>query len=115
MSISQRRKGAAGEREVCSQISEAYGRIAQRNLNQTREGGVDINLAPYGIEVKRRKRMAFYEWIHQAERACGDAATPVVVARADGEKWVAIISLDVFLKLAREDVIWERVKPDGCE
>lgn len=112
MSISQRRKGAAGEREVVRLMNETLGEdTVRRNLNQTREGGTDIQVAPYGIEVKRRKQMAFYQWLHQAERACGDAAKPVVVARADGEEWVAIIPLPEFLRLAREDIVWEQVKP----
>lgn len=38
MSASQRNKGAAGEREVCSLIREHLGIKAVRNLMQTREG-----------------------------------------------------------------------------
>ena len=60
MSASQRNKGAAGEREVCSLIREHLGIKAVRNLLQTREGGADLKLNPYSIEVKRRAASALF-------------------------------------------------------
>lgn len=116
MSAAQRNKGAKGEREVVRILNESLGTDAQRNLDQTRDGGTDISLPPYGIEVKRRRQMGFYAWMHQAEKACGAAGLrPVVIARADGEDWVAIVPLSEFIALARENIVWERVKPEGCE
>ncbi|MEF2789319.1 MAG: hypothetical protein U0N23_04275, partial [Parasutterella excrementihominis] len=54
MGKSQRTKGAAGEREICDLILRDLGIEVHRNLQQTRDGGADIKLKPFSIEVKRR-------------------------------------------------------------
>lgn len=53
MSKSQRTKGAVGEREICDLIFRDLGIEVHRNLQQTRDGGADIKLKPFSIEVKR--------------------------------------------------------------
>lgn len=64
MSKAQRTKGAAGEREICDMIFENLGIEVHRNLQQTRDGGADIKLKPYSIEVKRRAAIGnIYDWI----------------------------------------------------
>ncbi len=106
MSKSQRTKGANGEREVCKLIFEILGIEAHRNLSQTRDGGADIKLPPYSLEVKRRARIGnVYDWMDQAENGCSVNEKPAVVFRADGKKWLACIPLDDFLSLAREDIV----------
>ena len=54
MGKAQRTKGAAGEREICDLIFQNLGIQVHRNLSQTRDGGADIKLNPYSLEVKRR-------------------------------------------------------------
>jgi len=109
-------KGRNGELEVKHLIRGFVGVEADRNLDQPRDGGIDIDLKPYGIEVKRRKSFnTLYKWMEQAEAACGDSATPVVAMRADRERWLAVIHLETFLKLAREGILWEQVKPKDCD
>ncbi len=55
MSAMQRRKGAAGEREVLKLLGDELGVLLSRNLQQTREGGADcIALKGFAIEVKRQ-------------------------------------------------------------
>lgn len=56
MSKAQRTKGAAGEREICDLIFDNLGIEVHRNLQQTRDGGADIKLKPYSIEVKDVQR-----------------------------------------------------------
>lgn len=106
MSKSQRTKGAAGERELCRLIEDVTGAPARRNLSQTREGGTDIALGDWRIEVKRRARIAgIYDWLGQAERACdGPRLTPVVCARADGKKWFAVLRIEDFLRILGNDL-----------
>lgn len=105
MSVSQRRKGAAGEREVCSLIAENWGIRAERNLDQVRDGGCDIPVPPYRIEVKRRARIGgIYDWYAQAERSCADGGRPVVFFRADGKRWMVAMSAEEFFRIAREEV-----------
>ena len=106
MSKSQRTKGAAGEREVCHIIRDELGIEAHRNLSQTREGGTDINLPPYRIEVKRRRRIAgLYDWLSQAENACKPGERPMLVVRADGQGWLAITPLTHQLAHIREEIV----------
>lgn len=95
-----RRKGSAGELEVCHLLRDTLGVDARRNLTQTREGGADIIVGPYNLEVKRRKSIAVYEWIEQAERSCEGGQRPVVVFRADGKKWMACLPFEEWMRLA---------------
>lgn len=105
MSKSQRTKGADGEREVCRLIREALGVKAVRNLNQTREGGADIKLKPYSIEVKRRARIGLiYDWMAQARKECLGEERPLVVCRADGKEWLAVMPIEELFRLIREEL-----------
>ena len=105
MSRSQRIKGAAGEREVVHIIRDTLGIECHRNLDQVRDGGADIFLKPYRIEVKRRARIGLvYDWISQAEKACAIGERPVVAFRSDGKGWLAVVPLTHFLSLIREEI-----------
>lgn len=105
MSASQRNKGAAGEREVCSLIREHLGIKAVRNLMQTRDGGADIKLSPYSIEVKRRARIGLvYDWMAQARKECSGEERPLVLCRADGKEWLAVMPIEELFRLIREEL-----------
>lgn len=100
MSASQRRKGADGEREACSLLNSEFGTNAARNLDQTREGGTDIHLGPFQIEVKRRKRIGnLYEWLGQAK-----GELPTLMLRADGKGWLVVMEFDKWARLARGEL-----------
>lgn len=105
MSASQRNKGAAGEREVCSLIREHLGIKAVRNLMQTRDGGADIKLNPYSIEVKRRARIGLiYDWMAQAKANSTASERPLVLCKADGKEWLAVMPLEELSRLIREEL-----------
>lgn len=100
MGKSQRTKGAAGEREVCAMLREHLGIDAKRNLSQVREGGCDIVAGPYRLEVKRRSRIGnIYDWMEQAKESCRDGGRPIVVCRADGKKWLAVMLFEEVMRL----------------
>lgn len=100
MGKSQRTKGAAGEREVCHLIRDSLGIDAKRNLSQTREGGCDIAVGPYHVEVKRRARIGqIYDWLEQAEESCQNGERSVVFCRADKKKWLVVMSAEEALRL----------------
>jgi hypothetical protein len=101
MGKSQRTKGAAGEREVCRILNEVLGVDAHRNLSQTRDGGTDIAVGQFRIECKRRARIGcIYDWMAQSEAACTEPSQiPVVMARADGQGWIAMVRLNDFCRL----------------
>ena len=104
-------KARNGELQVKHLIQGFVGVKVEGNPDQPHEGRSEINLKPYGIKVKRRKNFnTLYKWMEQAEDACGDSATPVVAVRADRERWLAVIHLETFLKLAREGILQEQIK-----
>src|SRR5208282_3549030 len=101
MSKSQRTKGAGGERELCGILTDALGKKVKRVLGQARDGGHDISLSPFMLEVKRRRRIAVYEWFDQVVAASGAGSdTPVLVMRGDGREWLVMMRLDDWIKLA---------------
>ncbi|MBO6258869.1 MAG: hypothetical protein J6M93_06015 [Succinivibrio sp.] len=105
MGKSQRTKGAAGEREICDMIFENFGIEVHRNLQQTRDGGADIKLKPFSIEVKRRAAIGrIYDWMDQATAGCDTTERPIVVCRADRKQWLAILPIDEFFRLIREEL-----------
>lgn len=105
MSKAQRTKGATGEREICDLIFENLGIEVHRNLQQTRDGGADLKLKPYSIEVKRRAAIGnIYDWMNQASAGCDMAERPIVVCRADRKQWLAIMTIDELFRLIREEV-----------
>lgn len=100
MSASQRRKGADGEREACKALNDEFGTDVGRNLSQTREGGTDIHLGPFQIEVKRRARISgLYEWLGQA-----GGELPTLMLRADGKGWLVVMEFDKWARLARGEL-----------
>lgn len=100
-----KRKGNAGEVEFCKLISDNLGIDVHRNLQQTRDGGADIKLKPYSIEVKRRAAIGnIYDWMNQATEGCDTAERPIVVCRADRKQWLAILPIDELFRLIREEV-----------
>lgn len=118
MSKSQRNKGAGGERELCGILSDALGQVVKRKLGQARDSGHDIDLPPFRIEVKRRRRIGnLYDWMRQADGGNVVEATfttdkttikrsfaPVVALRGDDEDWLVVMTLDDWIKLAREEI-----------
>ena len=104
MSKSQRDKGASFEREIANLLTVELGMVVKRNLSQTRGGkdeGSDITVGRWSLECKRRAKIAVYDFLDQALRDA-QGKTPVVVARADGRRAIAILDLEAFIPLMRE-------------
>lgn len=109
MSAMQRRKGASYEREVCKDLSDAFGGDYARNLGQARDGGCDIpvprfNGGAYLVECKRRRRIAVEAFLKQCELACGPAEIPLVVMRVDGGESMALMRWRDLLPLLGNEV-----------
>ena len=117
MGKSQRVKGSVFERWLAKQLSDALGKNFgvefKRNIGQARDGGNDIDAGPFVVEAKRRKTLKTLEgWMAQAEaagRRSGllrregrdiEGKLPVVVARADDGRALAVLDLDDFLHMA---------------
>lgn len=98
----QRQRGAETEREVCDKIAEITKWVVKRELGQARDGGCDIRLAQFVIEVKRRKSIAVYEWVDQAKAACAPYELPVVVCRGDKKEFLVVQPFEDWLRMTKD-------------
>lgn len=97
-----RNKGATGERELAALLTDALGFVVQRKLGQARDGGDDIQVGQYRIEVKRREALRLDEWCKQVEQAAQPGDVPVVAYRRNGQPWRVVVPLDWFMQQVRE-------------
>lgn len=104
MAKSQRTKGAAGEREWCEFMAQHGFVKPKRLLGQARDGGGDVPTPPFLWEVKRRAKLAAYDFMAQAVDAAGNHAKcklPAVAMRADNEEWLVVMRASDLLPLLR--------------
>ena len=95
MSKMQRTKGAAGERELFTLLSEQLGVIVTRNLSQTRGGGADaLDVPGWAIECKRQEALSIASWWSQATRqAEATGRKPALFYRQSRKPWRAVLDL----------------------
>ena len=115
MSASQRRKGAAGEREWVEALRCEGFITAGRQLGQARDGGGDVLVDGTLFEVKRRAGISSLRFLDQARAAAEDQRgasgvrpTPVVAMREDGNtEWVVMmLASDYFALLRKARPMW---------
>ena len=99
-----RNKGAAAERELANILQEHLGFAVKRKLGQARDGGDDIQVQHFRIEVKRRERLEVVKWCEQVQAATGDGEVPVVAFRQNGEPWRVVLLLDDFIPMMRDQL-----------
>ena len=99
-----RNKGAAGERELSKILTDELGFEVKRKLGQARDGGDDIQVGKYRIEVKRREALRLDDWCQQIEACCDPREVPVVAYRRNGQPWRVVLPLNWFVKAMREDL-----------
>jgi hypothetical protein len=107
VSASQRRKGAAGEREAAELCRQLWPQ-ADRNPMQARgakRDGCEVEGTPHWIEVKSGVRPPIMPALRQAKRdiaASGDARAPVVMAKTTRQGWTVTMDWSTFATLVRE-------------
>ena len=99
--MNSKRKGSAGERELCEYLTAA-GYPAHRNEQQYigGKGNPDIDAAGlerFHIEVKRVEKLNVSAAMQQAERDAVNR-TPVVIHRRNREQWLITLKLADFLQ-----------------
>lgn len=87
-------KGKAGEREVADMLFYATGKMVTRNLDQTRNGGHDLDGVPgLSIEVKRQERLNINTWWKQTTRQANQVeGIPVLAYRQNYKPWKFIVT-----------------------
>lgn len=103
----RRNKGAAGERELAAILTDNLGVVVKRKLGQARDGGDDIQIERFRIEVKRHERLQIKEWCKQIEAASEPGDIPIVCFRQNGEPWRAVVPLDFLITAIREELSGE--------
>lgn len=105
MGKSAQRKGADGERELASVLSQ-YGYDVERGGSQTYGAVPDLSGLPgIHIEVKRVERLNVMEAMEQAERDAKrfkDGA-PTVFHRRNRKPWLVTMKLTDWIKLYRRE------------
>ena len=99
--MNSKRKGSAGERELCEYLTAA-GYPAHRNEQQYTggKGNPDIDAAGlerFHLEVKRVEKLNISAAMKQAERDAVNR-TPVVIHRRNREQWLITLKLADFLQ-----------------
>ena len=90
----RRAKGQSGEREFFAILNKHLPerlRI-ERDLAQSRDGGLDGSSAQVAIEVKRQERLRLSDWLAQA-RLGSNGSLPVVAYRQSREPWRCLVEL----------------------
>lgn len=106
-----RNKGQRGEREVADIIYYATGIQVSRNLEQTRNGGHDLNGIPgVSIEVKRQEILCLPAWWRQtlAQAKRNDNAIPVLAYRQNKRPWIFLVGEHKKVMLQNEFTGWLR-------
>lgn len=105
MSMMQRNKGKAGEREAAELVRELTGWDVRRRVRQ-HDGDSDLEGVPgWSVEVKRHRtatRGDLARWWAQAVAQAGDLL-PVLLYRVDRAQWRAVWPLAVALIHHRAD------------
>ena len=114
-SINSRAKGAAAEREFIRKLGDYLGDEAaaklKRNLEQTRQGGHDIEgLEEWALEIKRYRQVKdgdILKFWGQAERqAQAVGRIPALAYREDMQSWRIRVPMSVL----RPDFAWTGVE-----
>lgn len=123
--INSRKKGSHGERELVHYLID-HGFDARRG--QQFKGSPDspdiisdmLTKAGIHIECKRVEAGNLYNWLDQASADAGHFV-PVVMHRRSDKPWVAVLTLDDFLKFIHNNydpnftMFETRIKANGTE
>jgi len=99
MGIMQRRKGAAGERELCRLFADYLGGEWSRNLKQYQQaqhGDIEQLVAGrYLVEVKNQAELRIPEWWRQACAAADMAkAAPLLAYKVARQGWRFVLPMN---------------------
>ena len=104
MGLNIRKKGSDGELELCRRLQPFFPNTLQRNLEQVRSGGADVDGAhPFVIECKRVQDTGLGNknaWWRQVKAAVTDPIQkiPVVAFRPNKAKWRYLVPFSLILK-----------------
>lgn len=102
--MNSKNKGKRGELELAKKLRE-YGYEARRTVQyngKAEEGKADLlGLPGVHIECKRTERLSIYDAMAQA-KADSKGEIPCVFHRKNNCEWLAIMSLDSFMRMYQD-------------
>ena len=107
-----RTKGKNGELEAIRELKSLLGDDypMERNLVQTRDGGIDFQVGQYGVEVKRYAQinpcMLSVFWRQAYSQALDGHLTPALMYRQDRSQWRIRVPMPGAQAEWLEDDIW---------
>jgi hypothetical protein len=102
MSLTERRKGAAAEREIVALVREAgwpHARRTHDGRSQAARGDIAGGPAGVHIEVKRQERLGVPAALAQVREDADALDLPVLVHRPSRAGWMATLPLSDLLDL----------------
>lgn len=88
MGAMQRTKGAAAERQFANMLTDDLGVSIKRTLDQTREGGADIVLGIFAIQVKHAAKAQIKTWWQQTVTDAHKCKKiPVLAYKINRQNW----------------------------
>ena len=96
MSKRSRDKGNRGENEFLDQLRGELGDwVPARRLDAPRDGGEDVEVSPFCIEIKRRETLSLQTWWEQAcQQAVDKELLPALAYRQNRQPWRVMIPMD---------------------
>ena len=93
-----RDKGARGERELIAELREWLGdMVPDRRLSAARDGGEDLCVGNYCIEVKRAEVLRLADWWEQAcKQATKRSKWPALAYRQSRQPWRIVVPMQSF-------------------
>lgn len=101
--MNSRRKGADGERELAGKFSDAGFEARRGQQHAGGSGSPDIvhSIPWLHVECKRVEAFRLYASLDQSRRDSGEKM-PIVCHRKKRSRWVVVLDMEDFFKLARE-------------
>lgn len=107
MGKSQRTKGKVGERQVVQVFKEHGFPNAHRSQQFSGKGESSADVVGVdGLHLEVKLGYSYktiYDFREQAERDCDEGNIPVVCCRMDNHKWLAVLDLDDFIEIWRNN------------
>jgi Holliday junction resolvase len=97
MGAMQRRKGMRGENDLATMLTERLGATVKRRLSQSRDGGHDLEMDGWALEVKRASDPQIKKWWLQTLDQSSDLK-PALAYRLDRHDWRFIVRLSDILR-----------------
>jgi hypothetical protein len=117
MGMFAKRKGRAGEQEVCRLLKAGLGDLGAFERNSMQAHAIEgmsqkdiLTNLPLAIEVKRTEAKLYRQWLEQAREQNDPGNFPVLAHRSNGEPWRFVMELSIaeFFRFVRALTFYQK-------